>query len=428
MLERILKDIDENQDEIIKGLKALIEMESSDKKATKAQEYVLKELKEMGFETECFREDERSRLQTDYSPYDFEYDQGAYNVAGTLKGNGSVPSLMLFAHIDTEAEDYFGRFDDPYKCEIRDGKIFGLGSSDDKGGIMMMLYAVKYLLKHMHKLPYDLCLLSVLGKHGGGFGTLSALMKGYTGENSIYLHPAETGHGFAEIKNISLGVADFDITVKGEPGVLHDDLSTGKNAAVLISYLVAYLEDYNRMMREKYKFDFGTFEGSPSFILNVGKIEADSGYGGINREAKCSVRIRFFKPLTIEEVASSLTGYLKKRCDEDQKVNFSDVTIERGAFRATPAMVETKDPFVQLIEKNITEVCGIDHFIHQYHGGSDIRLPMLYGHSKCVGIGPSCSLPHQNSRQMEWISIEDYINGIKILASILYDYSDFKSR
>lgn len=426
MLERILKDIDDNRDEIIKGLQSLIELESSDGKATPAQEFVKKELDEMGFETECFREDERAALQADYCPYGFSYDEGAYNVAGRIKGEGKAPSLMLFSHIDTEAEDYFGKFENPYKSYIKDGRIYGLGASDDKGGVAMMLYAVKYIKKHIPVLPYDLTVMSIMGKHGGGFGTLSALMKGYTGKNSIYLHPAETGHGFAEVKNISLGIIDLDITVKGEPAAAHDDLDPGVNASVGAAYVATYLEEFNRMTRDEYRFTFGSFKGQPSFILSIGSINADGGYGGVNRKATISARIRFYSPFTIDTVVSAVTEYVKKRCDEDKKVSFDRVTIEKGPFRATPAIVETDSPFVKLIEKNITKITGIDEFIHQYHGGSDIRFPILYGDSQCVGIGPSCVLPEKDSGRMEWMSIDDYINGVKILAGILLDYRDFK--
>ena len=428
MLSKILNDIENNKEEIIKGLSRLIEMESSDGKATPAQEFVLKELSEMGFETECFREDERAALQPDYSPYGFEYDPGAYNVAGKLKGEGKGPSMMLFAHIDTEAEDYFGKFDNPYKSYIKDGKIYGLGASDDKGGIAMMLYAVKYLKKHIPVLPYDLTVMSIMGKHGGGFGTLSALMKGYTGENSIYLHPAETGHGFAEVKNISLGIVDLDITVSGKPAAAHDDLDTGVNASVGAAYVATYLEEFNRKAREENRFTFGFFKGQPSFILNIGEIKAEGGYGGVNLGARVSARIRFFTPFTIDSVVKAVTDYVKARCEEDGKVDFGLVKIEKGPFRATPAIVETESPFVKLIEKKITQVTGIDEFIHQYHGGSDIRFPILYGDSRCVGIGPSCVLPEKDSGLMEWMSIDDYINGVKILASILYDYQEFSNK
>lgn len=425
MLERILEDIDNSREEIISGLQKLIETQSSDGKRTKAQELVKEQLEEMGFETHTFRQDERSRAQPDYSPFGFEYDEGAYNLAGTLKGEGTKPSMMLFAHIDTEAEDYFGKFENPYASYIKDGKIYGLGASDDKGGVAMMLYAVKFLKKYVPRLPYDLCVMSILGKHGGGFGTLSALMKGYTGKNSIYLHPAETGHGFAEVKNISLGIIDFDITVSGKPGAPHDDLATGTNAAVGAAYIATYLEEYNRLMREKYRFDFGSFKGEPSFVLNVGEIKAEGGYGGINQKATICARSRFYKPLTIDSVFEGVTRYVKMRCEQEGKVDFQAVKIEKGPFRATPAIVETDSPFVKLIEENITAVTGIDEFIHQYHGGSDIRFPIVYGGSRCVGIGPSCVLPEKNSGEMEWMSIDDYIKGVKILASILYNYMNF---
>jgi acetylornithine deacetylase/succinyl-diaminopimelate desuccinylase-like protein len=80
-----------------------------------------------------------------------------------------------------------------------------------------------------------------------------------------------------------------------------------------------------------------------------------------------------------------------------------------------------------MIQKHIHEETGICQFIHQYHGGSDIRLPILYGDCQCVGIGPSCHLPEQNSNQKEWISVDDYLTGIKILARILYHFQDFNN-
>ena len=426
MLEQILREIDGNRDEIIRGLQKLIQMESSDGKATTAQEFVENMLQSMGFTTECFREDPRSTQLPDYAPYDFEYDPNAYNVAGVRIGCGNIPSMMLFAHIDTETAHYFGSFENPYHSEIRDGKIYGLGACDDKGGVAMMLYAVKYLLKFVPELPYDLCVMSILGKHGGGFGTLSALVKGYTGKNSIYLHPAETGHGFGEIKNISLGLVDLDLSVRGLPAIAHDDLSTGANAAVRIGYIATYLEEFNRICRKKYCFDFGSFRGQPSFILNIGSICADGGYGSISRSASMKIRCRFYSPLTIQSVIDALKQFLRQRCLEDGIVPFEDITIKMGPMRATPAMVDTDSSIVRLIKNNITRITGIQDFIHQYHGGSDIRLPILYGNSQCVGIGPACVLPERESGQMEWMSIEDYINGVKILASILYEYRNFR--
>jgi len=401
-------------------------LESSDGKTTNAQSFVERELKELGFEVTTFKGiDERCLNLDDYCPLEQPFHPEAYNVAGVHRSDSDKPSLLLFGHIDTESEDYFGHFEDPYKAEIKDGKIYGLGASDDKGGIAMMLYALKYVKKHLNTLPFDCTVLSILGKHGGAAGTLSALVKGYTADYGIYLHPAETGHGFAEIKNISLGAVDLNIIVNGKPGKNHDDLDTGINANVLLSYIAVWLEEFNQKMRDIHRFDFGSFKGEPSFILNIGTLSSNSGYGGIAQKAEMKVRIRFYYPLTVSDVISQIEQFLKEKIEVSSVMDFSQLTIEKGPLRASPAIVETESEFVQMVEKHVQEETGIIEFIHQYHGGSDIRLPILYGNCQCIGIGPSCDLPEQNSNQREWISIEDYLTGIKILARILYHFKDF---
>ena len=122
-----------------------------------------------------------------------------------------------------------------------------------------------------------------------------------------------------------------------------------------------------------------------------------------------------------------LKQFLKDKIESSSLMEFSQLTIEKGPLRAGPAVVETESPFVQMIQKHIHDETGINEFVHQYHGGSDIRLPILYGNCQCVGIGPSCNLPEQNSNQREWISADDYLTGIKILARILYHFQNFKT-
>ncbi len=423
MDQKILEFIEEHREEMVSTLMSLIECPSPDTGDTPAQEIVDRELTSMGFETESFMgsEDLVSALP-DYCPPGVTYGDAAYNVAGRLRGKGTSPSLMLFAHIDTEAADCWGSFEEPFLAERRDGRIYGLGAADDKGGVAMMLEAVRTFLHFTEEPEYDLTVMSILGKHGGAFGTLSALAKGYTGENSIYLHPAETGHGFAEIKNISLGVLDLDLSVTGEPGIMHDDLSEGISANLILAQAVLWLEEYDRLMREKNRFGFGSFAGQPSYSLNPGSLRSDYGYGSIALHAECSLRCRFFSPMTPDSVFADISSYLSEKM---KSAGWTDRwTLRQSSFRAAPVMVENDHPFVKLIEKNITEITGKTDFIHQYHGGSDIRLPMLYGNSRCVGIGPSCTLPEKGSGMKEWIDEEDYINGIKILTGILLTYPE----
>lgn len=424
MLEDIIKQIENDRDQLLDELTKLIGLPSADGGATFAQQMVKELLQELGMQVYEFKDiDERVLTTMDYCRPDIDYDDNAYNVIGRTAIIKNRPSLLLFAHIDTERADYFGNLTDPYHAYRKDGRLYGLGASDDKAGIMMMIAALRYFQLIYPKSPFTLTIMSILGKHGGAKGTLSALMKGFSGDYGIYLHPAETGHGFAEIKNISLGIVDFDLIIKGRPAREHDDLDMGINANLMLSHLVGHLERYNRRQRDKYLFDFGSFKGEPSYILNVGSLAGGNDYGEVAQTAILKIRVRFFSPLTIDKVAEDLNQELARIVENDELLQKGEISLRYGNFRANPAMVESEDPFVMMIKKEIAKITGCHDFIHQYHGGSDIRLPILYGNCKCIGIGPVCHLPLKGSFESEWISEDDFIDGIKILVSILYRFS-----
>jgi putative selenium metabolism hydrolase len=67
------------------------------------------------------------------------------NVVGRI-GPSDGPTLMLNAHMDTvrvSAEDSWSR--DPLGAEVEDGVLYGLGTSDMKGGLAAMVYGAKLL-------------------------------------------------------------------------------------------------------------------------------------------------------------------------------------------------------------------------------------------------------------------------------------------
>ena len=53
------------------------------------------------------------------------------SVIGTLPGRGGGRSLMLNGHIDTVGP---GAMPDPFAATVRDGRMFGRGTYDMKGG------------------------------------------------------------------------------------------------------------------------------------------------------------------------------------------------------------------------------------------------------------------------------------------------------
>ena len=70
-----------------------------------------------------------------------EIAPGRFNVVGVLKGTGGGRTLLLNGHLDTVGLE--GMTIDPLGGELREGRVYGRGSLDMKGGLAAALAAVE---------------------------------------------------------------------------------------------------------------------------------------------------------------------------------------------------------------------------------------------------------------------------------------------
>ena len=162
--KRIMKMIDEKRSEMIVFLQRLIQFDSTitngglGGREGKAQEWLAGEMHTMGYEVDMFEPDpqrvEVFKQDNGYledkdisSMMDHDY-QDRPNVVGVMKGKGKGNSLIINGHMDT-VETGPGEFwkYDPFSGTIEDGRIYGVGASDMKGGLSAALMAMKSLRK-----------------------------------------------------------------------------------------------------------------------------------------------------------------------------------------------------------------------------------------------------------------------------------------
>lgn len=108
-------------------------------------------------------------------------------------GPGDGPALIIMAHSDTvpvfEPEEWTV---DPFAGTIKDGKIYGLGVSDDKWGLAAMVTLIKSLKEQYENVPKRLIFASTIDEeHGVGNGLLLLMLKGISGESALYLDGAQ---------------------------------------------------------------------------------------------------------------------------------------------------------------------------------------------------------------------------------------------
>lgn len=112
------------------------------------------------------------------------------NLVAVLRGTGGGRSLILNGHIDTvtvEPREQWTR--DPVGAAIEDGRMYGRGTSDMKGGLMGAVMALTYLREAGVRLPGDVIFECVVNEEHAGNGTLDLVRRGYRADAAIVLEP-----------------------------------------------------------------------------------------------------------------------------------------------------------------------------------------------------------------------------------------------
>ena len=86
---------------------------------------------------------------------------GAYPyVFGEIKAPAGAPTLLMLSHYDVQPLNYIDQWlSEPWKLTRRDGRLFGRGSADDKGGVVAQIAAVESWIKAVGKCPVGIKLL-----------------------------------------------------------------------------------------------------------------------------------------------------------------------------------------------------------------------------------------------------------------------------
>ena len=110
---------------------------------------------------------------------------GRPNLVARLAGTeAAAPTLLLLGHCDVVAPGS-GWTTDPWGGERRDGRIYGRGAVDMKGGMAAAVGALEALRDAGVRLRGDVLVASVVDEEAGGMGTLAFVDRGYRADGAI---------------------------------------------------------------------------------------------------------------------------------------------------------------------------------------------------------------------------------------------------
>ncbi|MCC7272598.1 MAG: M20/M25/M40 family metallo-hydrolase, partial [Alphaproteobacteria bacterium] len=242
------------------------------------------------------------------------------NVVGLFRGTGGGRSLILNGHVDTVTIEPTGEWTkDPFGAEIADGRMYGRGTSDMKGGLMAALMALTYLHEAGLTPRGDVVFQSVVNEEHAGNGTLDLVRRGWRADAAIVLEPTNNTVAVSHP-----GGLYWQVRVPGtqrSPGARwtgghQDGVSAIEKLPAVIGALLALERGYNAR-----RSDDPMEAGRTPFALVIGKVA-----GG------------HYETVTAGEAVIKGGAYFSPAV--------GDVVEVMDGFRAAIARANASDPFL----------------------------------------------------------------------------------
>jgi acetylornithine deacetylase/succinyl-diaminopimelate desuccinylase-like protein len=349
----------------------------------------------------------RYKDHAEYMPPNPAGDGPFVNVVGwPEKSRGR--QFAMFSHIDTHSMDE-GWDTDPFEPIVVGSRLYGLGTSDDKGGVAAMLVAASVLADAGESLPV---VMSLHGKGGGSRGSLPVIDRISKTDHGIggvlYVHPAETGRGLDDIKNAVQGVLDLRLSVTGwrappmEIGSV--DSSAWEDGGNALDMCWTALEHLRDMVFSDVQFNLGTMSGGD----RIGSV-ADS--------ATATFRLKFSGDHTwenlVEKARRQLDAFARTLAASGSRFVFS---IETLGYRTNPGAADWDAPVSHVLRESIETVTGRAPDAYPNHYAGDIRYPIRLLGVPAYGIG---SIGGNFYGPNEWVDIDDLVKLVAVLIQTL---------
>jgi acetylornithine deacetylase len=166
----------------------------------------------LGAETDLW-EPEPTGRGNPFVPDEQDY-VGRPQLAARLRGVGGGRNLLLNGHIDAvSAEPREQWSSDPFTAEIRDGRLYGRGACDMKGGIADMLFALETLQRLGVRLAGDVVWCTDTDEEQSGAGAIACAEHGVRADAGLCAEPT----GF-DVWVACRGCVNPTLTIEGRPG------------------------------------------------------------------------------------------------------------------------------------------------------------------------------------------------------------------
>jgi acetylornithine deacetylase len=398
----------EHSSQGIKMLQMLIQEPSRRYHEGTAQAIVVEKCRELGLDIDLWEIGDQSLKNHPHFHSDRNDFSSSPNLVAVKKGSGGGRSLILNSHIDVVPEGNIEDWEDePYSGMIKDGKVYGRGATDMKGGTVALLLAIEAIIKTNISLKGDLIFQSVIEEESGGTGTLAAILRGYQADGAIIPEPTNM-----KLFPWQQGSIWFRINVKGKSahgGTRYEGVSAIEQAMTVIEAI----QKLEKHRNEIHQHDL--YKHLPIPIpINIGKISGGNWPSSVPDSVIMEGRLGIAPTESVEAAQQSLRNCLTELQETNEWLRTNPVELEWFGARWLPGNMELDHPLLQVMQEPYKKVVHENPIIEASPWGTDGGYLSGVGHIPTIVFGPGkTELAHEAN---EYIEIEKIKQAAHIIA------------
>ena len=379
-------------------------------------EFLKKRLESSGFETQLIRA-KGAIADSDKYP--------RWNIVAKYAGKNPGDCVHFNSHTDV-VEVGHGWTKDPFGGELIDGKIYGRGACDMKGGLATSIIAAEAFIATYPNFNGSIEISGTADEESGGFGGVAYLAeKGFFKYVDHVIIPEPLNKDRVCIGH--RGVWWAEVETKGR--IAHGSMPFLGDCAV--RHMGAVLEQLEEKLYPALKDKKTTMpvvpDGAKESTLNInsihgGEAEQEEDYTGLpspNVPDRCRIVIdrRFLIEEKLPEVKSEIYELLNNLKENRQNFDFEI----RDMHEVHPTMAPKDAPVVTTISNAIKDVLGKTAEQVVSPGTYDQKhIDRIGKLDNCIAYGPGIlDLAHQPD---EWIGVDDMIDSAKIMGKALTNF------
>lgn len=379
-----------------------------------AQEIVIDKCRDLGLHMDIWEIGEEKLLKHPVFNSDRKDFTGNPNVVAVLKGRGGGRSIILNGHIDVVPEgDRSDWENDPFSGFIKDGKMYGRGTTDMKGGSVSLILAIEAIMKSDVILKGDVIFQSVIEEESGGAGTLATVIRGYKADAALIPEPTNM-----KLFPKQQGSMWFRITVKGKSahgGTRYEGVNAIEKAMQVIRKLQDLENERNKKINDP------LYEHIPIPIpINIGKLHSGEWPSSVPDVAVIEGRIGVAPDEKMEDARKELEACLHELSIHDEWLSQHPPKVEWFGGRWLPGNLRVDHPLIKTLVQSFEEVQGSKPVIEASPWGTDGGILSTVGDIPVVVFGPGVTEVAHDAN--EFISINEVFAAAEIIALTILEW------